>query len=135
MKEAIFELDKREEDTMVSSWTVYLCAKLSNDRLKICHMQREVLGWSEDYVICDEEGHLVTDELPKSIDGKDVFGTEDGAILGHKFWENSDSYDWLDLNLNEKYQSSLVREFLTSANWNVKNEQKIKKLFQSNKIT
>lgn len=79
-------VDSIEQSTMVSNWTEYLCLHRSPGlRWRLDIRGFEVVGESHEYE--DEDG-----ELPDTIDGWDVVGTEDGFVIINNLVLHSDAY-------------------------------------------
>ena len=79
-------VDSIEQSTMVSNWTEYLCLHRSPGlRWRLDIRGFEVVGESHEYE--DEDG-----ELPDTIDGWDVVGTEDGFVIINNLVLYSDGY-------------------------------------------
>lgn len=75
-------IDERVDSTMVSHWTVYLCVIETSNGIKLCQLQRDILGHVDDYEQYDDEGELIGG-VPDEINGKPVFGVEDSQIVGY----------------------------------------------------
>lgn len=79
-------VDSIEQSTIASSWTEYLCLHRSPGTHWILDIRGfEVVGETHEYE--DEDG-----ELPETIDGWDVVGSEDGLVIVNNLVLHSDAY-------------------------------------------
>ena len=128
MSANIHKIDSREESTMVSNWTIHLCAIKIDTNLKICHMQRKVLGELSDFQEYDEDDELISDEYPEEVDGEMVYGIEDDFVLGYDL-EEDEQYDHMLIELSSTFPESDVIKFLKNERWDVSNLDVIKKIW------
>ena len=124
----IHKIDSREESTMVSNWTIHLCAKKINNNLKICHMHRKVLGELSDFQEYDENDELISDGYPEEVDGEMVYGIEDDFVLGYDL-EEDEQYDHMLIELSLTFPESDIIKFLKNERWDVSNLDQIKKIW------
>jgi hypothetical protein len=69
----------REQSTMVSLWTEFLCLeRMNDDRVVLAVKQHSILGQCSDFE--DEETGDIN--LPDTIDGHMVIGCEDDFVIG-----------------------------------------------------
>lgn len=115
-------LDEREDSTMVSHWTVYLCAIENPEGLTLCQLQRVVLGSVDDYLEYDDNGEELN-ELPDTIGGRAVYGVEDSMILGYDL-QDYDSYERCVIPFNETFKDG-VSDFLRRNRWDETNLARI----------
>ena len=128
MSRNVYKIDEREDSNMASNWTVYLCAKKIKNNIKICNMQRKVLGELSDLQEYDEDGELVSDEYPDEVNGEIVYGIEDGFVLGYDLEEDK-QYDHMLIDLTLTFPESEVIKFLENENWHTSNLDEIKKIW------
>ena len=71
-------IDSREESTMASTWSEYLCLERKTwSTFELSIRGYELLAERSEYE--DEDGEI---NLPEKIDGNVVIGTEDEYIIG-----------------------------------------------------
>ena len=82
----IMVITSKEQSTPASTWTEYLCIhKAPDGRSCIDIRGYEVIGGSSEYE--DDDGNL-----PKTIGGLEVIGTEDGYVIVDNLVPYSDGY-------------------------------------------
>lgn len=103
-------LSSREEASMASTWTKYLCLERGDSkRYRLFTGQYEPLGEIAEYYDEESEEYVI----PESIDGKDVAGTDDDYIVGGDLsWHNEDE----TVEFNSLDEPS-VAEWLKSQKW------------------
>ena len=118
----IIILDEREDSTMVSHWTVYLCIMVTARGIKLCQLQRDILGHVDEYEQYDDEGELIG-EVPDEINGKSVFGIEDSQIVGYDLSDHG-SYEsqFIPFDTNLKHA---IASYLHTNHWEDSNLQMI----------
>ena len=131
MNNTIYEIDEREESTMVSNWTSYLCVSVQESGISLCHMRRAVLGSTDDYLEYDDEGELIND-IPEEIDGLEVFGEEDGIILGYDLHVDNE-LDSLDISFTDMEFKNSIIDFLKDNDWDEGNLDEVVGLFNKHK--
>ncbi|WP_395664200.1 hypothetical protein [Aestuariivirga sp.] len=108
----------REQSSMASAWTEYLCVRrLGNGkaRLEIC--QYEALAENSFY---DDDGNELP--VPKQIDGKVVAGVEDGYVVGGDLACN----DVTDVALALEFETgnkTLVNGWLSDVRFDLSNDE------------
>ena len=115
-------IDEREDSTMVSHWTVYLCVIESSNGIKLCQLQRDILGHVDDYQHYDEEGELIG-EVPDEINGKPVFGIEDSQIVGYDLSDHG-SYESQFIPFDNNLKQAIA-SYLHNNRWDDSNLQMI----------
>ena len=133
MNNGIHIIDSREESTMVSNWTVYLCTIITDEMFRIAHMKREPLGYAEDFIEYDEEGYEVAG-IPDVIDGKDVFGLEDGVVIGFNLYEDETDIGQ-DISYCDLEAANIIDTFINNNRWSKPNASRIKGMFDQKKAT
>ena len=104
-------LASREEPSMVSMWTVYLCVSEGKiRRYTLFEGGYEVLAERSEYFNEETEDY----DLPTEIDGKGVVGIDDDFVVGGELsWVND--YQKVDF---DTLDDPKVREWMLENRWN-----------------
>lgn len=92
-------------------------------------MQREVIGQLADYEEYDEEGELISDDLPDQINGDDVFGVEDESILGYSLVDD-EQYESMVVSFASSYPVSDIAKFLEDNDWDMSINAEIQSIWR-----
>lgn len=105
-------LDQRQQSSMVSSWTEYLCLDREADgSYALAVKGYEILGSISEYYNEETEQY----EIPDEIDGESVIGQEDEYIVGGSLQSHSDEIYPLEFAIPKKEE---IEEWLSGvANW------------------
>ena len=105
-------LDQRQESSMVSSWTEYLCLDREADGSYVLAVKGyEILASVSEYYNEETEQY----EIPDEIDGDFVIGQEDDYIVGGSLRNHSDEIYTLEFVIPKKEE---IEEWLNDiANW------------------
>ncbi|UCF37439.1 MAG: hypothetical protein JSU96_00785, partial [Acidobacteriota bacterium] len=105
----LIELESRENSSMASTWTEYLClSRLADETFELSVRTYDVLGAAADYVN-EETGDW---DLSETIEGAFVMGVEDEWVIGGELVDNNGkSIEF------QQFDRKVILDFLESVDW------------------
>ena len=104
-------LSKREESSMASTWTEYLCFCAGDEKkYRVIEGAYQALADAAEYYDEETEDY----DLPAEIDGEPVVGLQDDFVIGGELdWYSADKTVEFD-----RVEDERLKKWLTSNSWN-----------------